>query len=263
MWTFSELPYERADVDKFIAEGMQLIETFEKAPTAEAAIAAYYAMDEAMQRFATAVTVSHIRYDINTNDPVYEAEQNYYDQNLSKTMVLNVRQLHAMVNHPFRKELEAALGKIIFTQADAQIKLADERLIPGMTEEQMLKSRYSKLTAGCTTEYRGETCNFYALLKFMQDPDRSVREGAFRKWAEMYAGIADELDEIYDKMVAIRTEQAKLIGYENYIPFAYLNPRCESCRVPEATEPRQGTSVNAASADSFHVGHSRRTDGLR
>lgn len=43
----------------------------------------------------------------------------------------------------------------------------------------------------------------------------------------------------------------------------HLNHRCESCRVPEAIEPRQGTSVNAASADSFHVGHFRQTDGLR
>ena len=223
MWKFSELPYERVDVDKFIENGLKLIDAFEHAKTAEEAINAYYAMDESMQKVATQFTISHVRHDINTKDAFYDAEQTYYDQNLSKTMVLNVKQLHAMVNHPFRKELEAELGKIVFTQADAQVKLADERLIPGMTEEQMLKSRYAKLTAGCTTEYMGETCNFYGLLKFMQNPDRSIREGAFRKWAEMYAGIADELDDIYDKMVAVRTAQAKLIGYENYIPFAYLS----------------------------------------
>ncbi len=223
MWKFSELPYERVDVDAFIADGLKRIDGFEHAKTAKEAIDAYYAMDEAMQKVATQFTISHIRHDVNTKDEFYDAEQTYYDQNLSKTMVLNVRQLNVMVNHPFRKELEEALGKIIFTEADAQVKLADERLIPGMTEEQMLKSRYAKLTAGCTTEYMGETCNFYGLLKFMQNPDRSVREGAFRKWAEMYAGIADELDDIYDKMVAVRTSQAKLIGYENYIPFAYLS----------------------------------------
>ena len=223
MWKFSELPYTRVDVDAFIADGLQRIDAFEHAKTAEEAIAAYYAMDEAMQKVATMFTISHIRHDVNTKDPFYDAEQTYYDQNMSKTMVLNVRQLNVMVNHPFRKELEAALGKIIFTEADAQVKLADERLIPGMTEEQMLKSRYAKLTAGCTTEYMSETCNFYGLLKFMQNPDRSVREGAFRKWAEMYAGIADELDDIYDKMVKVRTDMAKLIGYENYIPFAYLS----------------------------------------
>ena len=40
MWKFSELPYERVDVDAFIANGLKLIETFEQAKTAEEAIAA-------------------------------------------------------------------------------------------------------------------------------------------------------------------------------------------------------------------------------
>ena len=148
MWKFSELPYERVDVDKFIADGLKLIEAFENAKTAQEAIDAYYAMDEASQKVATMFTISHIRHDVNTKDEFYDAEQTYYDQNLSKTMVLNERQLKAMVNHPFRKELEAELGKIVFTQADAQVKLADERLIPGMTKDQMLRSKYAKLTAG-------------------------------------------------------------------------------------------------------------------
>ena len=119
MWKFSELPYERVNVDKFIEDGLKRIDAFEHAATAEEAIAAYYAMDEAMQKVATQFTISHIRHDVNTKDEFYDAEQTYYDQNLSKTIVLNEKQLKAMVNHPFRKELETALGKIIFTQADA------------------------------------------------------------------------------------------------------------------------------------------------
>ena len=91
MWKFSELPYERVDVDKFIADGLKLIEAFENAKTAQEAIDAYYAMDEASQKVATMFTISHIRHDVNTKDEFYDAEQTYYDQNLSKTMVLNDR----------------------------------------------------------------------------------------------------------------------------------------------------------------------------
>ena len=143
MWKFSELPYERVDVDRFIADGLKLVEAFENAKTAEEAIAAYYAMDEAMQKVATQFTISHIRHDVNTKDPFYDAEQTYYDQNLSKTIVLNERQLKAMVNHPFRAELEKALGKIIFTQAETLFgKTVDDIVedwmdwLPPLTDQQ-------------------------------------------------------------------------------------------------------------------------------
>ena len=110
MWKFSELPYERVDVDKFIADGLALIDAFANAPTAEAAAEAYYAMDEAMQKVGTQFTIAHIRHDVNTQDPFYDAEQDYYDENLSKTMIMQVKSLNTIVNHPFRKELEKLLG---------------------------------------------------------------------------------------------------------------------------------------------------------
>ena len=75
MWKFSELPYERVDVDAFIADGLKRIDAFEHAKTAQEAIDAYYAMDEAVQKVATQFTISHIRHDVNTQDEFYDAEQ--------------------------------------------------------------------------------------------------------------------------------------------------------------------------------------------
>ena len=43
-----------------------------------------------------------------------------------------------------------------------------------------------------------------------------------------FASVADELDEIYDKLVKNRTEQAKQMGYENYVELGYyrMNRNC-------------------------------------
>ncbi len=221
-WKFSDLPYERYDVDDFMRDENAALDVLEQAKTAEEAKAAYLALDALMQKFATVVTIAHVRHDCDTNDAFYDAEMTYWDTNLPRTMPLDERCMKVLLAHPFRKELSAAFGEIIFTTAEARMRLMDERLIPDQTEDQLLKSRYAKLTAGCTTEYMGQTCNFYGLLKFMQDPDRTVREGAFRKWAELYASIADELDGIYDKMVELRTHKASILGMENYVELAYL-----------------------------------------
>ncbi len=221
-WIFADLPYARYDVDDFMRDESALLDALEQAQTADEAKAAYLAIDALSQRFSTTVTIAHVRHDCDTNDKFYDEEMTYWDTNLPRTMPLDERLMKTLLAHPFRKALEDAFGKIIFTAAEARMRLMDERLIPDMTEDQLLRSRYAKLTAGCTTEYMGQTCNFYGLLKFMQDPDRTVREGAFRKWAALYASIADELDEIYDKMVALRTHKAAILGMENYVEMAYL-----------------------------------------
>ena len=44
---------------------------------------------------------------------------------------------------------------------------------------------------------------------------------AFRVWASMYESIADRLDDIYDRMVQVRSRIAEKLGFENYIPYIY------------------------------------------
>lgn len=221
-WKFSELPYERYDVDAYIKDAGAALDVLEQAKTPEEAKHAYLETDRLSEAFRSSFTIAHVRHDVNTGDAFYDAEMTYWDTNLPRLIPLRERQMKVLVNHPFRKELAEAFGEIIFTSAEAQIRLADERLIPDNTSDQLLKSRYSKLTAGCTTEYMGKTCNFYGLLKFMQDPDRSVREGAFRAWAGLYASIADELDDIFDEMVRLRKHKAELLGMRDYVEMAYL-----------------------------------------
>lgn len=221
-WTFAGLPYARYDVDDYMRDKNAALDALDRAKTAEEAKTAFLALDALERRFYTVVSIAHIRHDCDTADPFYDAEMHYWDSNLSRTMPLDERMLKLLIAHPFRRELSEAFGPILFTEAEARVRLMDERLISDATEDQLLRTAYAKLTAECTTEYRGETCNFYGLLKFMQDPDRAVREGAFRKWAEMYAGVSDKLDGIYDKMVALRTHKAHLLGMENYIEMAYL-----------------------------------------
>lgn len=223
MWTFPELEYKRYEVDAFLADANAALDRFEAAKTAYEAYAAYQALSKCDEHLGTVCTISHIRHDVNTKDAYYDAENDYWDENLSRVVTVQERTLKALVNHPCRKELEPKIGKIVFQKAEAQIVLADPRLIPDMTEEAKLESRYSKLTAGCTCDYRGESCNFYGLLKFMQDPDRAVRKGAFEAWATMYASIADELDDIYDQLIAVRCKMAKTIGMSSYIEMAYLS----------------------------------------
>mgnify|MGYP000119816902 CR=1 FL=1 len=57
----------------------------------------------------------------------------------------------------------------------------------------------------------------------MESTDREERKEAFEKWANLYEGVSDKLDELYDKLIEVRVEMAKKLGYDNYTELAYRN----------------------------------------
>ena len=80
-------------------------------------------------------------------------------------------------------------------------KLADDCIVEDLIEEANLTQQYSKITANASTEFKGETCNFYGLLKAMQSTDRQMRKEAMTAWGDLYEEISGKLDALYDKMV--------------------------------------------------------------
>lgn len=221
MWKFSELPYERYEIDTFLSDAEALLKQLEEASSYSETREAFLAIDKAERKLMTVVSLCHIRHDMDTKDAFYDAEMTYWNQNLPRLMPLQKRNQALLLRHPFRKELEAEFGSFLFQKIENGEKLADERLIPDATQEQLLVSRYGKLTAGCTVEFRGQTCNFYGLLKQMQNPDRTIRKEAFLAWARLYESISEELDEIYDALIRHRVSQANILGFSSYTEMAY------------------------------------------
>ena len=102
-------------------------------------------------------------------------------------------------------------------------KLADDCIVEDLIEEANLTQQYSKITANASTEFKGETCNFYGLLKAMQSTDRQMRKEAMTAWGDLYEEISGELDALYDKMVPLRDKIEKKLGFSSYIEFIYLS----------------------------------------
>lgn len=222
-WKLSGLPYERPDVGVFKKRFNAMLKVLKDAPTYAAQREAYLMLDKLMSDFYCAATIAHIRHDMNTKDPFYEAERTFWDKTMPTFLPLQKKLMETMINLKFRKEAEAEFGEIMFKKAEAQLRLADKKLMVSMVKESMLQTKYSKIAAECSVEFQGEKCNFYGLLKYMESPDREIRKAAFTEWAKLYEGIAPHLDEIYDKMVALRQNMAKKIGMSSYIEMAYLS----------------------------------------
>ena len=225
---FQDMPYERVEYAQAEKEYRQIIADFQAALSGEEQFKVherYYALNN---KVGTMMTIAHIRHDIDTTDEFYNGEKEYYDEIQPKLANLTVEYQRGMYESPYRSYLEGKIGKVAFKNIELQLKSFDEKLIPLMQEENALTTKYDKLIASAEIEWEGEILNLSLVKPYLTSSDRNVRKRAYEKYSAYFTSVAEELDDIYDKLVKNRTEQAKQMGYENYVELGYyrMNRNC-------------------------------------
>lgn len=225
MEKFHDLEYKRPDFDKEEAAVKAYVEKLKTAQNAAQMKAVYQEEQRRSEEFATMQVLVYIRGTINTADKFYEEEQEIFNRRVPALMLLYQEADQVILQSPYREEFANGLAQTLLADMEINQKLASKAIVDDMALDAKLAQEYSKITAGCSSEFHGKTCNFYQLMKYMQDTDRTVRKEAFHTWADMYASVAPQLDEVYDQMVKLHDKIAKKQGFDNYIDYAYASLR--------------------------------------
>lgn len=218
---FSEMPYERIDMEDAKQKMQDIIKEFANCGSGEEQFEVhkkYYALTGHIDSM---ITISHIRHDIDTKDEFYDKEQAYYDKETPAYYQLLVDYSKLLFESPYRDYLEEKIGKVAFKNMELAMKANDEKLIPLKQEENELTTRYMKLIASAEIPFDGEIQNVSLLRKYLTSNDRNVRRGAYKALSDYFLTVTDEIDDIYDKLVKNRTAQARLLGYENFVELGY------------------------------------------
>lgn len=218
---FSEMPYSRPDMEVLAAATTQTLEAMKAAPNAAGQIAAYDAYEKKMQTAGTMQQIAYIRHTINTKDEFYNAENDYMDEIGPKLQELSHRVNTALLESPYRAELERHYGALMFKNLEIAARSFSPAIVELMQEENKLVSEYQNLYASATVEFDGKTMPLPLLGPYKQDPDRAVRKAAYEADAKFFDSHREELDTLYDKLVKVRDAQAKKMGLPNYIPLGY------------------------------------------
>ncbi len=218
---FSEMPYSRPDMEALAAATTQTLEAMKAAPNAAGQIAAYDAYEKKMQTAGTMQQIAYIRHTINTKDEFYNAENDYMDEIGPKLQELTHRVNTALLESPYRAELEKHYGALMFKNLEIAARSFSPAIVELMQEENKLVSEYQNLYASATVEFDGKTMPLPLLGPYKQDPDRAVRKAAYEADAKFFDSHREELDTLYDKLVKVRDAQAKKMGLPNYIPLGY------------------------------------------
>ncbi|MCI5649116.1 MAG: M3 family oligoendopeptidase [Fusicatenibacter sp.] len=223
MEKFSKMQYLRPDMEAVQSGKKEYIEELKKASSYQRMRELFLDQKKKEEDWYTMAEIANIRYTADTRDPFYEQEIQYLNQEIPQITILDQQAEKVILNSPYRIDFEEEFGSFFIRNMEMRQKLADECIVEDMVREADLTQQYSKVSATASTMFRGEECNFYGLLKHMQSTDRRERKEAMMAWGDLYEKISGELDELYDKLVALRVEMAKKLGFESYIDFIYLS----------------------------------------
>lgn len=166
-------------------------------------------------------TIASIRNSINTQDKYYEEENEYLDANFPQ-LVAYLNQLDELAfKSEHKEELIKEFGEYYFVQIETKLKTFDEKMIPLMVEESNLSREYNKLIGGAQIDFDGKINTLPEMGPYLQNLDRNVRHQAQLKVSSFFSKHEEKLDNIYDRLVKIRDEKAKIKGYENFIELGY------------------------------------------
>ncbi|MCR5040567.1 MAG: M3 family oligoendopeptidase [Clostridia bacterium] len=232
---FGEMPYKRVDIGDVAARYRAFTDGVKNAGSAQEILAIFKEHEELTKSVETMVTLAHIRKTINTADEFYRAEDEYYDENTPYLIDAIHGFMDAMLETPFRPELEKNLGSLLFVNAEISSKEFRPEIVPMLQEENKLIADYDNLVASAQIPFRGGVYNVSQLAKFKQDPDRAVRKEAFEAEGGFYAGNKEKLDAIFDSLVKVRTKIAKELGYDSFTSVGYLR-NTRNCYGPKDVE---------------------------
>jgi oligoendopeptidase F len=101
------------------------------------------------------------------------------------------------------------------------IELFREDNIPLQAEMAVLQQQYGQITGAMLVTIDGKEYTLQQAGKFLENPDRQLREEVYHKIQQRRLEDKAKLDELYDKLIEIRNKQAVNAGFKSYTDYRF------------------------------------------
>ncbi len=219
---FSQKKYTRPDIAKESSELDRLIATFSDSDQAEKAAKAVHEINALLSKLSDLQTIASIRYTQNTTDEFYESEQEFFAENMPPIVEKVAGFYTALLNSPHRAQLEKVFPKVLFTNADIAARSINKEVLPLLEQEEKLILEYQKVQSTITIDYDGQKLTIPQMGKYTTSADRAVRKAATEAVGGAMLAKKEQYDEVFDKLVKVRTEIAKKLGFASFTEVGYL-----------------------------------------
>lgn len=222
MVKISEIKYVRPNKDEVLAKLADFKARFNGAKTVEEFYAVHDEYKDYDEKLGTNIRIAFIRFTQDTRNEFYVAEQDYLDEISPEISVASADIANCYLNSKFRKDLEKRFPKVMFKNLQMAVDANNPKVVAEKVQQNKLVTEYTKLMSTIVIDFNGEKLPMSGIRKYFTDPDRNLRRDAYVAFGQAIEDNKDKLDELYDKLVKVRTEMGKKLGYDNFSPLGYL-----------------------------------------
>ena len=184
--TYSDLHYERIDLDKSKTELANMISDFNGSDNAENQISIIKKIDSFSRDYMTYQAMASLNFSRDIHSQKAKEEKEYYDSISPEMREVYDRFDKAIHESKFKEEIIREYGDTFTKQIEVSLKTFDPKIKEMLREEIKLKNDYTTLTASAKINFEGKDYNLAGLGPFHSDVNRSVRKKSYEARFEWF-----------------------------------------------------------------------------
>lgn len=122
---------------------------------------------------------------------------------------------------PYEEDLDKSKFFPYLRSVANATKLYRDENVAIQAEMSVLAQQYGVISSKMSVEVDGKEYTLQQAAKFLQNPDRQLRETVFRKIATRRLQDKNQLNELFDQLLVRRQQVAKNAGFDNYRDYKF------------------------------------------
>lgn len=167
-------------------------------------------------------SIRYARMTCQTDDAAREKDYLLFVENVEPEAKIGFSRLdRKYLDTPARKNLPREQYFVLDRKIENNVALFREENVELEKEETKLSQSFQKITGAMTVLYEGQERTLQQVGRFLEEPDRSVREKTWLLAESRRQKDRDTLNGIYDQLIALRQRIAKNAGFDNYRDYIF------------------------------------------
>ena len=126
-----------------------------------------------------------------------------------------------LLSSPYLQELDQEIYHTYIRSTQNNVELFREANIPIQAEIAVLQQQFGQITGGMMVTVNNQEYTLQQAAKFLENEDRNLREEVYFKIQQRRLEDKEKLDELYDKLIALRNSEATNAGFDNYRDYRF------------------------------------------
>ena len=127
-----------------------------------------------------------------------------------------------LIESPFTNQLDQSKYFTYLRNVKKNIELFREPNIPLQAELNVMQQQFGVIAGKMTVEVNGKEYTLQQAAKFLEDPDRNLREEVYRKINDRRLQDKDELNKLFSSLIEKRNKVANNAGFKNYRDYRFV-----------------------------------------